>query len=79
MELSGLKAILVSGRDIILNLSNFISKGIPFTGDKIAIVLVLLISFWIASSIISIFPNLKSNFLIKLLATGGLFYVLWIW
>lgn len=80
MEISGLKEIIINGREVIIKLAEALSKLIPqFPANNIAGVIVLLISFWIASSIFNLFPNFKSNLLIKLLGTGALFYFLWLW
>lgn len=79
MALLGLKEIIISGREVILKLADTAAKVYPFPAKNIAGLAVLVISFLLASWIINTLFKNKSNFLIKLLGTGALFYILWIW
>jgi len=79
MEISNLKELILNGREIVVNLGGALSKFLPFEGEKIAGLLVLVISFWIASTLFNMFPNMKNQFITKLVATAALFYILWLW
>lgn len=80
MDLTNLKEILVSGREIVITLGSTISKFIPqFSAENIAAFLVLVLCFLIVNSLLNMISGKYSNFLTKILATGGLFYLLWLW
>lgn len=80
MDVTSLKGLILNGREIMISLGGIISKFIPqFAADKIAGLIVLVISFWIISTAFELIPTTKSKLLYKLIGTGALFYFLWLW
>jgi ATP/ADP translocase len=79
MDLISLKETLTTGRELFLHIGEFLSKYIPFPSENISLFLVLILSFWIISTVYYFIPGLKDKLLIKLASTGALFYLLWLW
>lgn len=75
MDLTKAKELLISGREIVLNIATALSKVFPFPAENIKVVIILALSFFLANLLINLIP-MKNKFVIKLIATAGIFYLL---
>ena len=56
--------------------ATFLAKFIPFEAENIYLLIVIILSLWASSKILSILPTLRGNWLWWLGLAFGIFYIL---